>query len=86
MILTLDHLIIRTADPEATLNELSDQLGAPVLAQVEEVSGLAEWHPPCRDTRHRGPAHRRRPPAQPQGYGLGFTADVPLADAAAMLR
>ena len=32
MLLTLDHLIIRTADPEATLAELSDRLAAPVLA------------------------------------------------------
>jgi hypothetical protein len=41
VLLTLDHLIIRTADPETTLKELAERLDAPVLAEVEEVSGLA---------------------------------------------
>ena len=38
--LTLDHVIVRTADPAAALAELADRGGLPVLAAVEEVGGL----------------------------------------------
>ena len=38
--LTLDHVIIRAADPAAALAELADRGGLPVLAAVEEVGGL----------------------------------------------
>ena len=86
MLLTLDHLIIRTADPEATLKELSDHLGAPVLAEVEEVSGLASGIVRAGDIDIEVLRIGAEPPLQPQGYGLGFTADVPLAQAAAALR
>ena len=80
VLLTLDHVILRTADPHATLAELSDRLGAPVLAPVEEVSGLASGivrageldlevlrvgaEPPPRP-RLRPRFHRRRPAPRP---------------------
>jgi hypothetical protein len=86
VLLTLDHIILRTADPRATLEELSARLGAPVLAAVEEVSGLASGVLRAGEiyieVRRSGAA----PPAQPLGYGVGFTADVPLPQAAAALR
>ncbi len=86
MTLTLDHVIIRTADPAAALDELADRGGLPVLAAVEEVGGL-----------HSGIARagsidlevlkigRDDPPA-PHGYGLGFTTDGDLDDASRELR
>ncbi len=86
MTLTLDHVIIRTADPAAALAELADRGGLPVLAAVEEVGGL-----------HSGIARagsidlevlkigRDDPPA-PHGYGLGFTSDGDLDDASRELR
>ena len=39
MRLRLDHLIIRTAEPQRTLAELARRAGAPVLAEVEELVG-----------------------------------------------
>ena len=86
MTLTLDHVIIRTADPAAALAELADRGGLPVLAAVEEVGGL-----------HSGIARAgsidvevlkigsEDPPA-PQGYGLGFTSDGDLDEASRELR
>ena len=41
MQLTLDHLIIRSATPEATPAELAARAGTPVLAGVEDVRGIA---------------------------------------------
>jgi hypothetical protein len=84
--LTLDHLILRAADPAAALAEIADRGGLPVLAAVEEVGGL-----------HSGIARagsidvevlrigRDDPPA-PQGYGLGFTSDGDLEEASRELR
>ena len=84
--LTLDHVIIRAADPAAALAELADRGGLPVLAAVEEVGGL-----------HSGIARagsidvevlkigRDDPPA-PRGYGLGFTSDGDLDEASRELR
>ena len=76
VLLTLDHLILRAADPRATLAELADRLGAPVLAPVEEVAGLASGilragaldlevlrvgaTPPAAGVRLRPRLHRRR--------------------------
>ena len=86
MTVTLDHVIVRTADPAATLAWLADRGGLPVLAAVEEVGGL-----------HSGIARagsidvevlrigRDDPPA-PQGYGLGFTSDGDLGEASRELR
>ena len=64
------------------LAELADRLGAPILAPVAEVAGLASGILRAGSAGPRGAAAsaRRRPP-QARGYGLGFTADVPLAEA-----
>jgi hypothetical protein len=86
VLLTLDHLILRTADPHATLKELSDRLGAPVLAEVDEVSGLASGIVRAGDLDIEVLRIGAEAPIQPLGYGLGFTADVPLAQASAALR
>ena len=86
MTLTLDHVIVRAADPAAALAVLADGGGLPVLAAVEEVGGL-----------HSGIARagaidvevlrigKQDPPA-PHGYGLGFTADGDLEEASRELR
>jgi len=42
VLLTLDHLILRAADPRATLAELADRLGAPILARAKSAVGLPE--------------------------------------------
>lgn len=86
MLLTLDHIILRTADPQATLKELSDRLGAPVSAEVEEVSGLASGIVRAGDLDLEVLRIGAEGPIQPVGYGLGFTADLPLAQVAAALR
>jgi hypothetical protein len=86
VLLTLDHIIIRTADPQATLRELSDRLGAPVLAEVEEVSGLASGIVRAGDIDIEVVRVGAETPARPHGYGLGFTADVGLRGVAAALR
>jgi hypothetical protein len=86
VLLTLDHIIIRTADPDATLDELSERLGAPVLAAVEEVSGLASGIVRAGEIDIEVLRIGAEAPLRPQGYGLGFTADVPLAQVAADLR
>jgi hypothetical protein len=41
VLLTLDHLILRSPDPHATVAQPAERLGAPILAEVEEVGGLA---------------------------------------------
>ena len=84
--LTLDHLILRAADPAATLAELADRLGAPVLAPVAEVSGLASGIVRAGALDLEVLRVGATPPSQVSGYGLGFTADVPLPDASAALR
>ena len=86
MTLTLDHVIIRAADPAAALAELADRGGLPVLAAVQEVSGL-----------HSGIARAgaidvevikigKEDPPRPQGYGLGFTSDADLDETSRELR
>ena len=86
MMLTLDHMIIRAADPAAALAELADRGGLPVLAAVEEVGGL-----------HSGIARAgsidvevlkigKEDPPGPQGYGLGFSSDADLEEASRELR
>ncbi len=86
MILTLDHVIIRAADPAAALAELSDRGGLPVLEAVQEVAGL-----------HSGIARAgaidvevlkigKEDPPRPQGYGLGFTSDSDLDETSRELR
>jgi hypothetical protein len=84
--LTLDHVIVRAADPAAALAELADRGGLPVLAAVQEVPGM-----------HSGIARAgsidvevlrigREDPPQPQGYGLGFTSDAGLEETSRELR
>jgi hypothetical protein len=86
LLLTLDHLILRTADPRATLAELADRLGAPVLAPVEEVAGLASGILRAGALDLEVLQVGASPPAEVRGYGLGFTADAPLPEASAGLR
>ncbi len=85
--LRLDHLILRSADPEATLAELSQRAGAPVLAPVQDVgpataSGLLRAGSVDLEVLRIG----EDPPPRPAGYGLGLVADVPLSEVAARLR
>ena len=86
MILTLDHVIIRAADPAAALAELADRGGLPVLEAVQEVAGL-----------HSGVARAgsidievlkigKEDPPRPQGYGLGFSSDADLEETSRELR
>ena len=86
MILTLDHVIIRAADPAAALAELADRGGLPVLEAVQEVAGL-----------HSGIARAgsidievlkigKEDPPRPQGYGLGFSSDADLEETSRELR
>ena len=84
--LTLDHVILRAADPAATLAELADRAGAPILAQVHEVGGLASGIVRAGAIDIEVLRIGAEPPPHPLGYGLGFTADVPLAEAVADLR
>jgi hypothetical protein len=84
--LTLDHVIIRAADPAEALAELAGRGGLPVLAAVQEVGGM-----------HSGIARAgaidvellrigRDDPPRPHGYGLGFTSDGDLEEASRELR
>jgi hypothetical protein len=86
VILTLDHVIIRAADPAAALAELADRGGLPVLEAVQEVAGL-----------HSGIARAgaidvevlrigKEDPPRPQGYGLGFSSDADLEETSRELR
>ena len=86
MTLTLDHVILRAADPAAALAELADRGGLPVLAAVQEVAGV-----------HSGIARAgavdvevlkigKEDPPRPQGYGLGFTSDGELEENSRELR
>ena len=86
MLLTLDHLILRAADPRATLAELADRLGAPILAPVAEVAGLASGILRAGTLDLEVLRVGATPPARVCGYGLGFTADAPLAETSAALR
>jgi hypothetical protein len=86
MKLALDHIIIRSATPEETLGALAAQAGAPVLAPVEEVRGLASG------ILRAGPIDIEvlrigdDQPGEPQGYGIGLVADAGLDAAVARLR
>jgi hypothetical protein len=84
--LTLDHLIIRSATPEETLAQLAGRAGAPVLTEVEEVRGMASGIVRAGavdiEVLRLGADLAERP----NGYGLGFVADRPLDEAIAELR
>ncbi len=85
MQLTLDHVILRAADPAATLAELAARTGAPVLAPVHEAgvftSGILRASVDIEVL-----SIDADPPPHVIGYGLGFTADVPLEEASSALR
>ncbi len=86
MQLTLDHVILRAADPAAALAELAERLAAPVLVPVSDAgpfkSGLLRAGALDIEVLALGAT----PPARLQGYGLGFLPDVPLREASAALR
>ena len=86
MLLRLDHLILRTADPRATLAELAQRLGAPVLEPVQQVSGLASGIVRVGALDLEVLALGASPPARVSGYGLGFVSDVGLGETSAALR
>jgi hypothetical protein len=82
--LRLDHLIVRAAEPAATLSELSGRAGAPVLVQPTPAGGFVSGI--VNASVYVEILRIGAPPPRPLGYGLGFTADVPLIDASAELR
>jgi hypothetical protein len=84
--LTLDHVIIRTADPAAALAELADRGGLPVLAAVEEVGGLRSGIARAGAIDVEVLKIGREDPPAPRGYGLGFTADGELEGTSRALR
>lgn len=86
MQLSLDHLIIRSAAPEATLALLAEHAGTPVLADVEEVRGLASGIVRAGQLDIEVLSLGEQPPEEPQGYGVGLAADVSLDEASARLR
>lgn len=83
--LTLDHVILRAADPAATLADLAERTGAPVLAPAVQAgaftSGILRASVDIEVL-----AIGAEPPPDVVGYGLGFTADVPLEQASTQLR
>jgi hypothetical protein len=84
--LTLDHVILRAADPAATLAELASRLAAPVLVPVHEAGAFSSGIVRAGDLDIEVLEIGAAPPLRPHGYGLGFLADVPLAEASAHLR
>jgi hypothetical protein len=83
--LTLDHVILRAADPAAALEELVERTGAPVLVPVHAAgaftSGIVRASVDIEVL-----AIGATPPPHVQGYGLGFTVDVPITQASKALR
>ena len=85
MRLTLDHVILRAADAAAALEQLAAKTGAPVLVPAHEAgaftSGILRASVDIEVL-----AIGAEPPPEVVGYGLGFTADVPLEQASTQLR
>ena len=85
MQLTLDHVILRAADPAVVLAELVERTGAPVLVPARErgafTSGILRASVDIEVL-----AIGATPPPHVVGYGLGFTVDVPLNQASKALR
>ena len=86
MTLTLDHVIVRAADPAAVLAELADRGGLPVLAAVQEVSGLRSGIARAGAIDVEVLRIGKEDPPQPQGYGLGFASDADLEETSRELR
>lgn len=85
-VLTLDHVILRSPEPRATLAELSARLGAPVLVAVEEVGGIGSGILRTGFVDIEVLSIGAEPPADVEGYGLGFTSDATLEECATALR
>lgn len=83
---TLDHVILRSPDPQETLDELSVRLGAPVLVSVHEVAGIESGILRTGSVDIEVLGIGAEPPADVEGYGLGFTSDATLEASAAALR
>jgi hypothetical protein len=84
--LTLDHVIVRTADPAAALAELADRGGLPVLAAVQDVGGLQSGIARAGAIDVEVLKIGREDPPRPHGYGLGFVSDAGLEEASRELR
>lgn len=84
--LTLDHIIIRAADPSATLAVLAERGGLPVLAEPTRIGGLTSAIVRAGAVDIEVLEIGDDPPDGPRGYGLGFVADRPIAEALAVLR
>lgn len=85
-VLTLDHVILRSPEPWATLDELSARIGAPVLAEVQEVSGIESGIVRAGSVDIEVLGIGSEPPTEVVGYGLGFKSDAKLEECAATLR
>jgi hypothetical protein len=84
--LTLDHVIIRAADPAAALAEVADRGGLPVLAAVQEAGGMQSGIARAGAIDVEVLKIGREVPPQPQGYGLGFSSDADLEETSRELR
>jgi hypothetical protein len=80
--LTLDHVIIRAADPAAALAEVADRGGLPVLAAVQEAGGMQSGIARAGAIDVEVLKIGREVPPQPQGYGLGFPTSAPAGGVA----
>jgi hypothetical protein len=84
--LTLDHVIIRAADPAATLALLTERAGLPVLAEPTKAGAVTSAIARAGDIDVEVLAIGADAPEQPHGYGLGFVADRPLEQAIGEVR
>jgi hypothetical protein len=84
--LTLDHVILRAADPAAALAELADRGGLPVLAAVQEVAGIQSGIARAGAVDVEVLKIGKEDPPRPRGYGLGFTSDADLEETSRDLR
>ena len=85
MELTLDRVILRAADPAATLAELAERTGAPVLAPAQPAGAFTSGSLRA-SVDIEVLAIGAEPPPELLGYGLGFTADIRLQQASTALR
>jgi hypothetical protein len=83
--LRLDHVMLRSPDPERELAALLDA-GFPLLEEVTAVGGLRSGIVRAGAIDLEVLAVGADPPAVPAGYGLGFTATEDLWTVAAQLR
>lgn len=86
MQLSLDHLIIRSVTPEATLALLSARAGTPRLTGVEHVRGISSGIVRAGTLDIEVLSIGAEPPEVPHGYGIGLVADRGLDGAITDLR